>query len=166
MRKALIFAVAALLFALGCEGGGGLGKPAADFEARGLDGNMYRLSDHFDELVLLNYFASWCEPCKVELPALLEMAREYEGKGLRLIFVTEDTAPAMARGMVNEFGITQPVLLAADEPYASNREANKFYAHQAIPVTFVIAGGELVEVLIGAQTKAAFRRAIEAHLPR
>jgi thiol-disulfide isomerase/thioredoxin len=168
MHRSLPFVVGlvALVVASGCGSGGGtLGKPAVDFEAVGLDGKMYRLSDYSDELVFLNYFASWCEPCREEVPGILELAEEYAGEGFELIFVTEDTAPVLARGMVEDLGITQPVLMAADEPYASNDEANEFYAHQAIPVTFIIARGNLVEVLVGAQIEETFRAKIEAYLP-
>ncbi|MCX7022942.1 MAG: TlpA disulfide reductase family protein [bacterium] len=158
---------AAFILAAGCGGGGGtLGNPAVDFQAAGLDGNMYKLSDYSDKLVFLNFFASWCEPCREEAPGLLKLAQEYEGKGFQLIFVTEDTAPVLAQGMVDDLGITEPVLLAADEPYASNEEANTFYAHQAIPVTFIIAQGNLVEVLVGSQTEETFRAKIEANLPK
>jgi thiol-disulfide isomerase/thioredoxin len=169
MRKLILCAVAAaaLILAAGCGGGGGtLGNPAVDFQAAGLDGKTYTLSDYFDKLVFLNFFASWCEPCREEVPGMLKLADEYADKGFQLIFVTEDTAPVLAQGMVDELGITEPVLLAADEPYASNSEANTFYAHQAIPITFIIAQGNLVEVLVGAQTPETFRAKIEANLPQ
>ncbi|MCK4594466.1 TlpA family protein disulfide reductase [bacterium] len=163
----IVAAIAILCLSAGCGSGGGtLGKPAVDFEAEGLDGKTYRLSDYSDRLVFLNFFASWCEPCREEVPHLLELADEFAGEGFELIFFTEDTAPVMAQGMVDDLGITQPVLLAANDPYASNEEANQFYAHQAIPVTFIIAEGDLVEVLIGAQTKDTFRAKIEANLPK
>jgi len=169
MRK-LTFTVAAaavaLILAAGCGGGGGtLGNPAVDFEAKGLDGKMYKLSDYSDKLVFLNFFASWCEPCREEVPGMLRLAKEYEGKPFQLIFVTEDTAPVLAQGMVDDLGITAPVLMAAEDPYASNEEANTFYAHQAIPVTFIIAKGDLVEVLVGSQTEDTFRAKLDANLP-
>jgi thiol-disulfide isomerase/thioredoxin len=159
---------AALILVAGCgEGGGGtlLGNPAVDFEATGLDGKTYKLSDYSDKLVFLNFFASWCEPCRYEVPGMLELAEEYADKPFQLIFVTEDTAPALAQSMVDDLGITEPVLQAAEEPYASNAEANTFYAHQAIPVTFIIARGDLVEVLVGAQLKETLRAKIEEYLP-
>ncbi len=96
---------------------------------------------------------------------MLELAAEFAGEGFELIFFTEDTSPSLARNMVDDLGITQPVLLAANEPYSSNDEANDFYAHQAIPVTFIIARGNLVDVLVGAQTEETFRAKIEANLP-
>jgi thiol-disulfide isomerase/thioredoxin len=170
MRKLTLFTAlaAAFILAAGCgEGGGGtLGNPAVDFEATGLDGKVYQLSDYSDELVFLNFFASWCEPCRQEVPGMLALAKEYADKPFQLIFVTEDTAPALAQSMVDELGITVPVLMAAEEPFASNEEANKFYAHQAIPVTFIIARGDLVEVLVGSQTEDTFRAKIEANLPQ
>lgn len=162
----LVAAIAILCLSAGCgPGGGTLGKPAVDFEAEGLDGKTYRLSDYSDRLVFLNFFASWCEPCREEVPHMLELAVEFKDEGFELIFFTEDTSPALARSMVDDLGITQPVLLAANDPYASNDEANEFYAHQAIPVTFIIARGNLVDVLVGAQTEETFRAKIEANLP-
>jgi cytochrome c biogenesis protein CcmG/thiol:disulfide interchange protein DsbE len=75
--------------------GGGYGNlcPQAD----GCDGGEWRLADHSGQVVLLNYWATWCEPCRDELPVLLKADREFAPQGLVMVGVSFDSGSGGAR---------------------------------------------------------------------
>jgi cytochrome c biogenesis protein CcmG, thiol:disulfide interchange protein DsbE len=97
----LFLAMAALLVAtrwhLPAQSGGF--TPAANRHAMRdvalpqLGGGEWRLADHRRQVVLINYWATWCEPCKEELPGLMQVARESEPKSLAVVGVAMDTGP-------------------------------------------------------------------------
>jgi cytochrome c biogenesis protein CcmG/thiol:disulfide interchange protein DsbE len=67
-----------------------LGIAPADFAATDADGVEFRLSDHMGKVVLLNFWATWCRPCKEEIPWLVELQRDYGSMGLAVIGVSMD----------------------------------------------------------------------------
>ncbi len=143
-----------------------IGKPVLDFEAKGLDGTMYKLSDYYGDVIFINFFASWCEPCREEIPHMLELAHKYGDQGFTLLFLSEDTTEATAQSVVDDLSMDQPVLLAGMEPYVSNDPAWDFYIHTGIPTTFIVApDGNLVSVLVGSQSKETFEQVIIDNLP-
>ncbi len=66
------------------------GAPAADFELKGAGGARLRLSSLHGKVVLLDFWASWCEPCKKELPLLAQMAKRLKPKGIEIVAVNID----------------------------------------------------------------------------
>lgn len=143
-----------------------VGKPVLDFEAMGLDGTMHNLSDYDGDVIFINFFASWCEPCREEIPHMLELAHKYGDQGFTLLFLTEDTSEATAQTIVDDLGMDQPVLMAGMEPFVSNDPAWDFYIHTGIPTTFIVApDGTLATVLVGAQSKETFEKVIIDNLP-
>lgn len=66
----------------------------ADLVMPQLDGSSWRLSDHRGEVVLINYWASWCAPCRQETPGLIDLARDYRYKGLSIVGVSMDEGKA------------------------------------------------------------------------
>ena len=84
-----------LAFTIGC--GDTLAKKsqvvrAMDFELKTIDDQTVKLSDHSGKVILLNFFATWCPPCRMEMPDFNEMAREYEG-GLEIIAINVGPEP-------------------------------------------------------------------------
>ncbi|MCD4733761.1 TlpA family protein disulfide reductase [bacterium] len=143
-----------------------IGEPVLDFEAKGLDGEMYKLSDYDGDVIFINFFASWCDPCREEIPHMLELAHKYGDQGFTLLFLTEDTTEATAQIIVDDLSMDQPVLLAGMEPFVSNDPAWEFYIHTGIPTTFIVApDGKLVSVLVGSQSKETFEKVITDNLP-
>lgn len=87
---------------------------ARDFTLRDIRGRPVRLSDHLGEgVVVLNFWATWCGPCAVELPELQRLHRAYRANGLRVIAITMDGPETMANvaPLVRRHGLEFPVLL-------------------------------------------------------
>jgi thiol-disulfide isomerase/thioredoxin len=87
--------------------------PILSYEAIALDGSKYRVGDRKGKVVLINAWATWCGPCRYEIPELKRLHQEYADDGLEIVGVSIDMA--QAEGVVREFvrinGITYPILL-------------------------------------------------------
>ena len=112
-----------------------LGSEAPDFKAKVLGSNSYKtLADYKGQVVVLNVWATWCEPCRQELPSLERLYQEYGPKGLKLVavsiddYVSEDSIRAFAKN----FGITFEVL------HDSTHAIERVYQTTGYPETFVI----------------------------
>ncbi len=107
-----------LVVAAACAGGGrGSDSPRAgsapDFALRDLAGRTVRLSDHRGKVVLVNVWATWCVPCRVELPHLERLHRQYGPEGLVVLGVSIDGPESSAEvdPQARRYGLTFPVLL-------------------------------------------------------
>lgn len=125
------------------------GQLAPNFSLKTLDGSQITLSDLRGQPVLINFWASWCGPCRREMPELIRVYANYRDKGfivLALNLTHQDTLPAVA-AFVEEFRIPFPVLL--DEA----GEVTKLYQLRGIPVSvFVDRTGVVRRVYTGAMT--------------
>lgn len=108
------------------------GRPVADFRLQAFDGQSVALSDFRGKVVLLNFWASWCAPCRVEAPALEQTWRRYRDQGLVLLGLNLWDKDADARAFMREFGLTYPNLV--DE---GGRVAIE-YGVAGIPETIVV----------------------------
>lgn len=118
-RRARAAALCLLLAACGGAppGGGGPPAPAAnaapDFALRDLSGRTVRLSDHRGDVVLINFWATWCVPCAAELPHLERMYKKYAGRGLVVLAISMDGPESSANvpSHARRHRLTFPVLL-------------------------------------------------------
>jgi peroxiredoxin len=113
-----------------------------------LDGGVTGLSDHRDKLVVVNFWATWCEPCTTEMPTLEALWREYRERGLIVLGVTVDRdAPRpLLDPYVSRLGITFPVLLDGD------LSASRAWRVTGLPATFLVRpGGDAVGMAFGAR---------------
>ena len=92
------------------------GLRAPDFELASLDGKHVKLSDYRGKAVLLNFWATWCSPCKVEMPWFVDLQKQYGEEGLVILGVAMDDsdAPKIAQ-FASEMGVNYPVLLGTDQ---------------------------------------------------
>lgn len=122
-----------------------IGKLAPDFELSSLDGQVVSLSDFRGKPVFLNFWATWCGPCRFEMPFIQEMYEGLSSEGLVVLAVNLREDPARVREFVATFGFTFPVLLAADP------EVPLAYNIRGIPATFFIdENGIIQDIKIGA----------------
>jgi len=89
-------------------------KPQPALTLPMLDGNPWKLSEQAGQAVLLNFWASWCEPCRAEMPALQRLSARYSQAGLQVLAVNFRESPDTVRRFVANTGMGLPVLMDAD----------------------------------------------------
>jgi len=141
------------------------GHPTPALSLPTLAGGTVSLAEHADKLVLVNFWATWCQPCTAEMPTLESLWREYRGRGLVVLAVSVDRgAPRpLLEPYVSRLGLTFPILLDAD------LRASSAWRVTSLPATFVVRpGGEALGLAFGAREwDSAEIRALLAHfLPR
>jgi len=132
------------------------GSQAPDFELGALDGTPMKLSAQRGKVVVLNVFASWCDPCRQEAADLQQAWQKYQGRGVQFLGIAYKDAAAAAQAFLNEFGVTYP---SAIDP--GNRTA-RAYGVTGVPETFVIdREGNLVHHFVGPVTEAQLSQEID-----
>lgn len=111
-----------------------VGQPAPDFALRSWDGANMRLSEHSGEVVLINFWATWCGPCRQEMPLLDEIYGKYRRAGLVLFSVNLDEQSNLdaAREMAKTLRVSYPVLFDA------RKEVSRAYQASTMPLTVLI----------------------------
>ena len=110
----------------------GSGAPAADFELRLFGGDLLRMSDLKGKVVVLNFWASWCPPCRAEMPDFEEMWQEMRDDGVVFVGVAVSDSPEEARAFVEATGVTYPVGVDPSGSIAAD------YRVLSLPTTFLI----------------------------
>ncbi len=133
----------------------GIGDKAPDFTLQDTGGGYVSLSQYQGRVVVLNFFADWCPPCRREIPDFIELESAYRDKGASIIGIAL-VGPQDARDFAEKFGINYPVLID------DGKTSNAYGSIRAIPTTFVIdKKGRIVKKYIGARSKAVFELDIE-----
>ncbi|MDH3256969.1 MAG: TlpA family protein disulfide reductase [Nitrospinota bacterium] len=110
-----------------------VGFKAPAFTARTLKGNRVQLADHKGKVVILNLWATWCGPCRVEMPGMENLYRRYRSEGLEILAVSLDKGSSdKVQTFADEYQLSFPVLLDSDGQVESR------YHTLTIPTTFVI----------------------------
>ena len=137
-------------------GVGGAGPEVAAFAVATLDGDSVRLSDLRGHVVLVNVWATWCPPCRVEMPGFEKVWRAHRDRGFTVLALSTDRGPhGVVREFVTERGLTFDVAMA-------NREALRALdAGNALPTSYVIdAEGRIRHTVIGIFARPALERAV------
>ncbi|MBC7326715.1 redoxin domain-containing protein [bacterium] len=138
-------------------GGNFEGKPAPDFTLMSLDGKTYTLSNLKGKVVLLDFWATWCPPCREELPIIEKLHQEYKDKGL-LVLGINDEDKATVENFLKENNLTFPILVDAQSKVAL------LYNVESIPrVLLIDKDGNVVKDLLGysKENEQILREAIE-----
>jgi thiol-disulfide isomerase/thioredoxin len=140
MRAAIL---AALLAALAP----GAGAPKADLALRDASGRKVRLRDLRGKPVVLNFWATWCGPCNAEMPMLVDMEKQYAGRGVRFIAASLDDAKTTAKipAFLAEYRVSFPVWYGA-----TGDDLDQLKLGGAVPATaFLDAEGRVVARILG-----------------
>lgn len=108
------------------------GKTAPDFVLKSSVGDNLRLSEYRGDVVMINFWATWCGPCRQEMPLLDELYSRYGRVGFSLLGVNIDDNSSKAMNMASELGVSFPVL------FDSDKAVSKLYEVEAMPVTVLI----------------------------
>ncbi len=124
-----------------------VGNLAPDFVLTTLDGREIRLSDYRGHVVFLNFWATWCGPCKVEMPAMERLYREYRRQGFAILALSSDPeGAAVTRPFRDSMGLT--FTIAHDQDAVVMR----MYGVRILPVTFLIdRQGMITHQILGAR---------------
>lgn len=140
---------------------------APDFTVQNLDGKTVSLSDYRGKVVLLNLWATWCPPCREEMPSMQTMYDDLKGRGFTILAVAAPNPPRETREKIENFiadgQYNFPILI--DSEY----EVNGIYGTGSIPTSWVVnTDGNLVARLVGATdwTADSIISAFEELLPQ
>ena len=107
-------------------------RPAPDFLLTDLSGQTLRLSDYRGKVVVLDFWATWCDPCKQEIPHFIEMQQRYGAQGLQVIGISMDDDEKAARDFQQQFKMNYPVALG------NPKLADRYGGILGLPITFMI----------------------------
>ena len=136
------------------------GVPAPDFSLPSLDGRKVKLSDFRGKAVLLNFWATWCPPCKVEMPWFEDLQKQYAQDGLVVLGVAmDDTEPATIAKFASDLGVNYEVLLGTD------KVSDDYGDVQYLPTTFYIGrDGTIVDKMTGLLDRKDIENAVRKTL--
>jgi thiol-disulfide isomerase/thioredoxin len=135
------------------------GAAAPAFKLNDLDGNEVTLESLKGQVVLIDFWASWCGPCRQSMPETVALSKELAPKGLKAFAINVGEDQPTAKAAADELKIEIPVLLDTQQ------EASQAYAANAIPMAVVIGkDGNVRKVFIGMTDPQIMRTAIEAAL--
>lgn len=133
--------VIALLAMVYLISGGGSAVTGQDFSASTLDGQPVQLSDYRGQVVMLNFWATWCPPCRAEMPAMQAALDRYADQGLVVLAVNQREDPAVVAAFMRERQLTFPALLDA------NGSVGAAYQASALPSSFFIGRDGMVRAV-------------------
>ena len=133
---------------------------APDFSLESLEGKTMRLSDFRGKAVLLNFWATWCGPCKIEMPWFVELQQKYGSQGLQVVGVAmDDASKEDIAKFAKDMGVNYPVLIGKEAV------GDSYGGIPALPETFFIGrDGKVVDKILGLRGKAEIEDAIKKAL--
>ncbi len=127
----LAILVSTMLLVTGLQAAEVQGK-APDFTLKSSSGKNLKLSEHRGEVVLLNFWASWCGPCRKEMPYLEQIQEKYADYGFTVMGVNVEEDSSKAKKMLKDIPVTFPIL------FDTSNSASKAYKVSAMPTTVII----------------------------
>jgi len=132
---------------------------APDFSLPQLNGQSLQLSDYRGKVVLLDFWATWCTPCREEIPHLVELQRKYRDQGLQIIGVSMDDSPEPVREFYQRFQMNYPVVMGDAEI------GERYGGVLGLPIAFVIGRDGRISVKhIGATDASVLEQDVKALL--
>jgi len=136
---------------------GAMGAAAPAFSLNDIDGKPLALANHRGKVVLLNFWATWCTPCRAEIPQFVEFQNKYGPQGLQIIGISMDDDATPVRAFYQQFKMNYPVAIG------TATLADSYGGVLGLPVTFLIGrDGTIAAKYVGATDLAALQKKIEA----
>jgi cytochrome c biogenesis protein CcmG/thiol:disulfide interchange protein DsbE len=136
------------------------GDANLNFTLHDMNGTPVKLSEFKGKVIVLNYWATWCGPCKIEIPAFVELYDKYKNDGLVILGVSGDDDPETLRAFAKEWKMNYPVLVGRDHEIL-----DAFGPLWGYPTTFMIGrDGSVCGKHLGPASKDDFEREIKALL--
>jgi peroxiredoxin len=131
--------------------------PAHDFELKNIKGQTVRLSDYKGKVVLLNFWATWCAPCKAEMPELVRWQKQHQDKGLQIIGITY---PPYKKAAVIQIAknskINYPIV------FDNKKIAGLYSVGEILPVTIIVdRQGMIVDRILGILEPEEFEQKVK-----
>ncbi|OGU17039.1 MAG: thioredoxin [Geobacteraceae bacterium GWC2_53_11] len=136
-----------------------LGQPAPNFKVISTSGQTITQENYHGHVLILDFFATWCQPCRRSIPHLVEMNRKYGKQGLQVLGLSVDEdGERVVKTFIDEFRVNYPLALAGDATTGD-------FGIRSVPIMFLIdKKGRVVEVYRGFTTDSA--RSLEAAIKR
>jgi len=134
-------------------------RPAPDFTLTQLSGKPLTLSDYRGKVVLLDFWATWCEPCRVETPFLVDLQNKYRDQGLQIIGVSMDDTHDPVPGFYHQFKMNYPVVMG------NAKIGEEYGGVLGLPIVFLIdRQGRIQKKHIGSTDASVFDKELTALL--
>lgn len=147
----MVFIIISFFIFTGCKSSYG------DFTLMDLDGNEISLSDFNGKVLILNFWATWCPPCREEIPDFVEVYNEYESKDVQFIGVSNEDISTL-KSFVEDYDVSYPILI--DDANIMGK-----WGISAIPTTFVFdKNGQIIFKNVGMMTGEQLKNIIEDEL--
>jgi thiol-disulfide isomerase/thioredoxin len=132
-----------------------------DFVLKDMDGRDLRLADYRGQVIMLNFWATWCGPCKYEIPAFVELQDQYRDQGVVFLGFSVDDTVEQLRPFAEQYQMNYPVIVGAGRD-----DVQEAYGPiWGIPVTVMISrDGKICKRHMGLATKEQFEKEIEGLL--
>jgi cytochrome c biogenesis protein CcmG/thiol:disulfide interchange protein DsbE len=139
-----------------------IGSPAPDFELKVVDtkDRTLKLSDFKGKAVVVNFWATWCEPCKIEMPWLVDLQKKYGPQGLQIVGIAmDDTDEQTIAVFAHKMGVNYPVVMGTE------KVADLYGGIEGMPTLFFVdRSGKIVDHELGLRSMSAIESNIKKSL--
>ncbi len=130
-----------------------LNEMAPEFSLKDLSGKNVRLSDYKGKVVLVNFWASWCPPCKMEIPGFQKVYAAYKDRGFTIVGISTDD---VSQSFIKDMGMTYPVVMADDKVII---DYGNIYS---IPTSFLVGrDGRIIKKVMGMYFESSLKSDLE-----
>ena len=160
IRIAFLFVVLAVaVLDSACSSGkertAGSMKPVPQFTLSSLDGKTVAMKDLSNKVVVIDFWATWCGPCREEIPHLNRLYSDYKGQGLEVIGISMDDGPDVVKEFAREMRMEYPLVMGNDEL------ADQFGGILGLPTTFIVdRKGNIVKKFVGLPPAETLNRVV------